>query len=206
MVLRPLMKLFFREEVIMPKKHILIFGPPGAGKGTQATKLCEHLGVPHISTGDMFRHHIKNDTELGRKALAYSNRGALVPDEITIAMVRERLGQPDVKKGFLLDGFPRSAPQAEALDAILAELKLKIDRIINISIPDEEIRARLAKRAGIEGRKDDSEPAVIQNRINTYKTQSESCLAYYKKTGLIRNIDGLGSIDDIFARIKAALA
>jgi adenylate kinase len=193
------------KEDNVAKKNILIFGPPGAGKGTQAAKLCEHLGVPHISTGDMFRYHIKNNTDLGKKALEFTNRGALVPDEITIAMVEERLARPDVKSGFLLDGFPRSVPQAEALAKILSRLKLGVDSIINISITDAEIRVRLAKRAGIEGRKDDSDPAIIQNRIDTYKAQSEPCLTYYRSSGLVQNIDGIGSIDEIFNRIKSII-
>jgi adenylate kinase len=193
------------KEDNVAKKNILIFGPPGAGKGTQAAKLCEHLGVPHISTGDMFRYHIKNNTDLGKKALEFTNRGALVPDEITIAMVEERLSRPDVKNGFLLDGFPRSVPQAEALAKILSRLKLGVDSIINISITDAEIRVRLAKRAGIEGRKDDSDPAIIQNRIDTYKAQSEPCLTYYRSSGLVQNIDGIGSIDEIFNRIKSII-
>jgi adenylate kinase len=204
-VSRPDSDISSLKEVIMTKKNILIFGPPGAGKGTQAAKLCEHLGVPHISTGDMFRYHIKNNTDLGKKALEFTNRGALVPDEITIAMVEERLSRPDVKNGFLLDGFPRSVPQAEALAKILSRLKLGVDSIINISITDAEIRVRLAKRAGIEGRKDDSDPAIIQNRIDTYKAQSEPCLTYYRSSGLVQNIDGIGSIDEIFNRIKSII-
>jgi adenylate kinase len=187
------------------KKNIILFGPPGAGKGTQAVKLRDLLEVSHISTGDMFRYHIKNNTELGKKALTYSNRGALVPDEITIEMVRERLSQSDVKQGFLLDGFPRSTPQVKALDAILAELKLKLDCVINISVPDEEIRLRLAKRAEIEGRKDDIDPVVIQNRIDTYKAQSEPCLEFYRPRNLVKNIDGIGSIEEIFSRITKSL-
>jgi adenylate kinase len=187
------------------KKNIILFGPPGAGKGTQAVKLRDLFGVPHISTGDMFRYHIKNNTELGKKVLAFTNRGALVPDEITIEMVKERLTQPDVKKGFLLDGFPRSTPQAKALDEMLEGIKKKIDCVINISIPDEEIRTRLTKRAEIEGRKDDSEPLIIQNRINTYKAQSEPCLSYYKPRSIVKDIDGIGSIEEIFKRIKDIL-
>jgi adenylate kinase len=194
-----------QKEVSMTPINVLIFGPPGAGKGTQAVKLCEFLGVPHISTGDMFRHHIKNNTDLGKKAMEYSNRGALVPDEITIAMVRERLGRPDTAQGFLLDGFPRSVPQAEALDGILKALGKSIDRIVTIAVTDDEVRRRLAKRASIEGRKDDSDAAVIQNRIDTYKAQSEPCLSYYAPQGCVRNVDGMGSIEEIFERIKQSL-
>ena len=182
--------------------NVVLFGPPGAGKGTQAVKLRDLLSVPHISTGDMFRYHIKNDTELGRTAKSYSNKGQLVPDEVTIAMVRDRLSQSDVTDGFLLDGFPRSVPQAEALDRILSELGIKLDHVVNIAVPDEEVRGRLTRRAGIEGRADDADPKVIQNRIETYKNQSEPCLSYYRPQGLVRDIDGQGSIDEVFDRIK----
>jgi adenylate kinase len=187
----------------MSGKNVVLFGPPGAGKGTQAAKLKEFLGVPHISTGDMFRYHIKNSTELGKTARSYTDKGKLVPDKVTIAMVRDRLGQPDVKAGFLLDGFPRSVPQAESLDKILSGLAMKLDHVVNISIADEEIRNRLSKRAAIEGRADDADPAVIQNRINTYKAQSEPCLACYRPKKIVRDINGIGTIDEVFARIQA---
>jgi adenylate kinase len=186
----------------MAGKNVVLFGPPGAGKGTQAAKLKDFLGVPHISTGDMFRYHIKNNTQLGKTAKEYSNQGKLVPDEVTIAMVDDRLGQADVTKGFLLDGFPRSVPQAEALEGILKKRGMKLDAVVNISISDDEIRARLAKRATIEGRADDADPKVIQNRINTYKSQSEPCLKYYRPKGIAKDVDGIGSIDEVFERIK----
>jgi adenylate kinase len=150
----------------------------------------------------MFRYHIKNETELGKTAMSYSNAGKLVPDDVTIAMVRERLSRDDVKVGFLLDGFPRSVPQAEALQKILSDLSAPLDHVINISVSDEEIKNRLTKRATIEGRADDADPAVVQNRIETYKQQSEPCLGFYRPMGLVRDIDGIGSIDEIFERIK----
>jgi adenylate kinase len=190
-------------EAAMSGKNVVLFGPPGAGKGTQAAKLKDFLGVPHISTGDMFRYHIKNSTELGKTARSYTDKGKLVPDEVAIAMVKERLSQADVTAGFLLDGFPRSVPQAESLDKILSGLTKKLDHVVNISIADDEIRQRLAKRASIEGRADDADPAVIRNRINTYKAQSEPCLAWFRPKKLVRDINGIGTIDEVFARIQS---
>jgi adenylate kinase len=187
---------------IMNGKNVVLFGPPGAGKGTQAKKLIDLLHIPHISTGDMFRFHIKNNTELGKTAKEYSNQGKLVPDEVTIAMVKDRLSQPDVKGGFLLDGFPRSVPQAASLDKMLSTLGIALDHVVNIAVPDSEIRARLAKRAEIEGRADDADPKVIQNRIDTYKNQSEPCLTYYRPKNVVRDIDGIGTIDQVFGRIE----
>lgn len=186
----------------MAGKNLVIFGPPGAGKGTQAVKLAQLLNVPHISTGDMFRYHMKNNTGLGRTAKQYSDRGKLVPDVVTIAMVTERLSQADVTEGFLLDGFPRSVPQAEALDKILAENGTSLDYVVNILVSDVEIRARLTKRATIEGRADDADPAVIQNRIDTYKRQSEPCLDYYKTMEKVKDINGIGAVDVVFERIR----
>ena len=190
----------------MAGKNVVLFGPPGAGKGTQAVKLRELLSVPHISTGDMFRENIKNDTELGRTAKEYSSSGRLVPDEVTIAMVKDRLSRDDVKGGFLLDGFPRSVPQAESLEKILGELGIALDHVVNIAVADSEVKERLAKRAGIEGRADDADPKVIENRLSTYKNQSEPCLSFYRPKKIVRDVDGLGSIDDVFGRIKAIFA
>lgn len=186
----------------MSGNRVVLFGPPGAGKGTQAVRLAQLLNIPHISTGDMFRYHIKNSTDLGRTVQEYTNQGKLVPDDVTIAMVRQRLEQDDVLDGFLLDGFPRSVPQAEALDRVLADKGWKLDHVINIAISQEEIFTRLSKRATIEGRADDADPSVIQKRIDTYKSQSEPCLDYYRKSDVVKDVYGLGTIDEVFQRIK----
>ncbi|MBN2381253.1 adenylate kinase [bacterium] len=189
----------------MLERNLVIFGPPGAGKGTQAQKLTALINIPHISTGDMFRTQIKNKTALGLKAKAFSDKGSLVPDEITIAMVKDRLSQPDIAAGYLLDGFPRSVPQAEALQAILETIEKPIRAVINIMVTDAEIFDRLKKRAQIEGRMDDADPNVIQNRIKTYKEQSEPCLDFYRPRGLVKDINGLGTIEAVFQRISEAL-
>jgi len=190
----------------MAGKNIVMFGPPGAGKGTQAVRLKDLLKIPHISTGDMFRYHIKNSTDLGKTAKSYSDQGKLVPDDVTIAMVKERLSRPDVAGGFLLDGFPRSVPQAQALDRMLKEIGKGLSAVVNIAVADDEVKARLAKRATIECRADDADPAVIENRLKTYKNQSEPCLAYYRPKGIVKDIDGIGSIDEIFGRIAAVFS
>jgi adenylate kinase len=184
-------------------KNLLIFGPPGAGKGTQSKTISEYLKIPHISTGDMFRYHIKNDTELGKKAKEYSNAGKLVPDEVTIAMVEERISREDAQGGFLLDGFPRNVSQSVALEKILAKTGRSIGMILNLDVPLEEVKNRLAKRAAIEGRSDDADPKVIQKRIETYVSESAPCLDYYKPSGKVKTIDGTATIEQVWSSLKA---
>ncbi|MEL6432021.1 MAG: adenylate kinase [Planctomycetota bacterium] len=188
-------------------KHYLIFGPPAAGKGTQAAFLKEHLAVPHVSTGDMFRAHIKGETELGLRVKALLASGTLVPDSVTNQMVAERLAESDTAEGVLLDGFPRNVPQAAWLDGYLAARGTKLAGVVVLEVPDGELKARLAGRAEKEGRADDADPAVIQGRIDTYKGQSEPCIAYYEDQGIVPvcRVDGVGSIEDVTARIQAAV-
>ena len=185
--------------------RLVLLGPPGAGKGTQAARLAERLGVPAISTGDIFRANIKGGTELGRAAQEYSSRGELVPDSITNAMVRDRLAEADTAEGFLLDGYPRNAAQVVELDAILADLDWSLDGVVEITADRDELLARLAKRAEIEGREDDTEEAIAR-RLDIYAEQTAPLTAAYDGRGLLVRVDGIGEIDDVTGRIVSALA
>lgn len=180
--------------------RIIFIGPPGAGKGTQSERMIAAYGMAHLSTGDMLRAARDAKTEVGKKAEQYMSAGQLVPDGIIVDIVRERLQQPDCRKGFLLDGFPRTIAQAEALDAMLACEKLPLDVVLELRVPEEELFTRLAGR----GRADDK-PEVIRQRLVAYRQQTEPLLAYYGKQKLLASVDGLGTVDDIFARIKATL-
>lgn len=182
----------------------VLLGPPGAGKGTQAARLSEHFSVPAISTGDIFRANVKGGTALGVKAQEYMNAGALVPDEVTNAMVRARLGEDDAADGFLLDGYPRNPEQAVELDSMLSDLGVELDVAIEITADTDEVTARLLKRAEIEGRSDDTEP-VIRKRLEVYATSTAPLTAFYAGRGLLVQVDGLGEIDEVTARLVAAV-
>jgi len=189
----------------MSATRLLLLGPPGAGKGTQAQLLVERLGVPQISTGDMLRAAVAVGTEVGKLAQGYMDRGELVPDEVVIGVARERLGQPDAKDGFVLDGFPRTRAQAEALDKLLAELGTPLERCVSLAVDDDEVVARLIKRAEIEGRADDNEE-TIRNRMRVYREQTEPLAAYYGERSLLRDVEAKGSIEDVAGRVRGALA
>ncbi len=211
--------------------NLIMLGPPGAGKGTQAKMLVDKLGIPQISTGDMLRAAVAEGTELGKKAKEYMDKGQLVPDEVVIGIVKERLAKPDCEKGFILDGFPRTVPQAEALDGILEEMGRKIDYVINIVVPDEEILKRLTgrrtcKKCGAmyhvvynppkkEGvcdkcggelyQRDDDKEETIKNRLKVYADQTAPLVEYYRGKGVLVDIDGTKGIDDIFQDILKAI-
>ena len=211
--------------------YILLMGPPGAGKGTQAEKLIDEFKIPHISTGDMFRAAVSAGTELRKEAKKYMDAGGLVPDVVTIGIVREGLSKPECANGFILDGFPRTEEQAVALDGILKDLGIKLTGVVNISVPDSELVARVVGRrtskacgatyhvsfnpskvenvcdkcgGNLYQRNDDKEETVV-NRLHAYHEQTEPLIEYYKKQGLYKEIDGLQPIDKVYADVKVSL-
>ena len=184
--------------------RLLLIGPPGAGKGTQASLLAEYFGVPAISTGDIFRENVKNETELGVQAKGYMDRGEYVPDSLTNALVKDRLAQPDAQKGFLLDGYPRTIDQVHQLDGFLDEMNRKLDVVVQLTADVEELIRRLAKRAQEQGRTDDT-PDVIRRRQEVYEEQTAPLIDVYVSRSLVAKINGLGEINEVTARIIEAL-
>jgi adenylate kinase len=178
--------------------RLLFVGPPGAGKGTQAGRVAQRLGIPHISTGDMFRHHVSTGTELGLRVDSIMKAGDYVPDEVTVEMLEERISEPDARDGFILDGFPRTAGQVEALDALIGSEGL--DAVIVFEVDEDELVERLMGR----GRPDDTEDA-IRNRFKIYQEQTEPLLDIYGERGLLVHIDGIGEVDEVTERILSAL-
>jgi len=185
--------------------NIVLFGPPGAGKGTQSEHLITHYGLTHLSTGDLFRYHIGNNTELGLLAKSYMNQGHLVPDEVTINMLKEKVLENKGSKGFIFDGFPRTNAQAKALDDLLLDLQTSITVMLALEVEEEELKERLKKRAEISGRPDDADPKIIENRIQVYKKETEPVKNYYQAQGKFVGIDGIGSISQITERLQKAL-
>jgi adenylate kinase len=184
--------------------RLIILGPPGAGKGTQAARLAERHGIPAISTGDIFRSNIKDGTELGRQVQALLASGAYVPDEITNAIVRERLQQPDAARGFLLDGYPRTKAQVAELDSMLEAQGQRIDAVLELTADVDEVVQRLMKRAETEGRVDDTED-VIRHRQQVYVNETAPLADLYREHGVLRQVDGMGDVDEVAARLEAAL-
>ncbi len=211
--------------------RVVLVGPPGAGKGTQATYIARHYGIPQISTGDIFRANVTRQTELGREAKRYMEAGDLVPDEVTIAMVQQRLGEDDAREGFLLDGFPRTVGQAEALAKILAELDAGLDAVLELSVDDDEVVRRLSGRRTCRGcgkvwhvefdqpaeegvcddcggelfRRDDDAPETVQRRLEVYADQTAPLADHYRSQGLLRQIVATGKVDDVTRRAIDAL-
>ena len=181
--------------------NIILFGPPGAGKGTQSTKLIEKYELTHISTGDLFRKHLKEGTPLGKLAKEYMDKGNLVPDQVVIDMVDDKITSSGKISGIIFDGFPRTIPQAEALDKLLERKKAPIKVLVELVVPEDELKKRLADRAHKENRLDDAKPEVIANRIKVYKDETVAVAQYYKKHNKYASVIGVGEIDAIFKNL-----
>ncbi len=184
--------------------RMILLGPPGAGKGTQAKVVAEHFGVPAISTGDIFRANVSQGTPLGKKAQEYMDAGEYVPDEVTNLMVRARIDEPDAEPGFLLDGYPRTLSQVEELDGMIAFTGHRLDAVVVLTVDSDEIVQRLLQRAEVEGRADDTED-VIRRRQEVYLEQTEPLIGVYRGRGIVCEIDGTGEVDDVTKRIFDSL-
>ena len=184
--------------------RMLIIGPPGSGKGTQAERICAELGIVAISTGDIFRANVKGETPLGLEAKKYIDNGDFVPDSVTNRMVRDRLAQDDVAQGFLLDGYPRTSPQVDELDDILGAADVNLDVVVQLTADDEELVKRLLGRALETGRSDDNEE-VIRHRLDLYREQTEVVVSRYAERGILAKVDGLGPMDEVTERIMDAI-
>ena len=181
--------------------NLILFGPPGSGKGTQATKIAEKYGLLHISTGDLFRSEMGADTELGQKAKQYISKGELVPDEVTVGMLKNKVEAHPESKGFIFDGFPRTIPQADALDRLLNEKNTSITGLIALEVVEQEIVDRILNRGKTSGRSDDNDEEIIRNRIAVYEQETAPVFDHYKASGKSWKVDGMGSIDEIFDRL-----
>ena len=186
-------------------RRLVLMGPPGAGKGTQASRLAEHLGVPAISTGDIFRANVAERTELGQQAQRYMDAGEYVPDEVTNAMVADRLAADDAAAGFLLDGYPRTEAQVGELDRMLEAAGVSLDVVVELTADVDELVKRLLGRAAEQGRSDDTE-SVIRRRLEVYSEQTAALVDVYDARGILVRVDGLGSVDDVAARLLDALS
>jgi len=182
--------------------NFLIFGPPGSGKGTQSVKLAEKFNLAHLSTGDMLRAEIAAGTELGKKMSSIMSKGELVPDEVVIEMIAKKIDGTKNRAGFLFDGFPRTVAQTSALEKMLNERSMKIDSMLVLEVDHDELVKRLIARADLSGRPDDKDPAVIENRIDVYKDKTEPIINYCRERGIYQPVNGMGNIDDIFARLS----
>jgi adenylate kinase len=188
----------------MSARRLLLLGPPGAGKGTQAARLVEDLRVPQVSTGDMLRAAVASGTPVGLRAKEHMDAGRLVPDDVVIGVAAERLAQPDAASGFILDGFPRTPGQAAALDALLGRLGVRLERCIALRVDEDELVARLLRRAEIEGRSDDNE-AAIRTRMQEYRRKTQPLIDHYRAAGVLAEVDGQGSVEQVAKRVQEAL-
>jgi adenylate kinase len=185
--------------------NIVLFGPPGAGKGTQSAKLIEKYGLAHLSTGDIFRANIKGGTELGNLAKSYIDKGQLVPDEVTIGMLESEVNKHPGAKGFIFDGFPRTSAQAIALDELLAKKDTAITMMLALEVNEDELRKRLLLRGKDSGRADDQDPAIIQKRIDVYNSETTPVKEFYTKQGKYKGIEGIGEVEAIFNNLCKAI-
>ena len=185
--------------------NLILFGPPGSGKGTQAAKLIEEFNLVHISTGDLFRYEMSHDTPLGQEAKAYMAKGELVPDSVTIGMLRNKVESHPEAAGFIFDGFPRTIPQAHALDALLAEKGTEVSALLALHVGDEEIVQRIKLRGNTSGRADDNDESIIRNRINVYKNETSPVFDFYAKKDKSQTINGIGTVEEIFERLCEAI-
>jgi adenylate kinase len=185
--------------------NLILFGPPGSGKGTQAAKIIEKYSLVHISTGDLFRYEMSHDTPLGQQAKAYMAKGELVPDAVTIGMLKNKVESHPNANGFIFDGFPRTINQAQALDALLVEKNVAINGLIALQVDDAEIVERIKKRGITSGRTDDSDETIVRNRIEVYKNETTPVFDYYARQGKSHNVKGSGEIDEIFTLISKVI-
>jgi adenylate kinase len=183
---------------------VVLLGPPGSGKGTQAAQLAPVLKVPHVATGDILREEVSRESELGRQARSIMEQGGLVPDELVLAILRTRLSRKDCAGGFLLDGYPRSLSQAETLDRLLAELDHRVNRVVNIAVPENVLVERMTRRSRTERRTDDR-PDVFRERLRVYREKTRPVVEYYRSHGVLAEIDGTGSIEDVARAVREAV-
>lgn len=194
-----------KEQKYSEMINLILFGPPGSGKGTQAAKLVERYNLLHISTGDLFRYELSHNTPLGILARSYMDKGELVPDEVTISMLRNKVEAHPEVDGYIFDGFPRTTPQAEALDALLAEREQSISKLIMLDVPEEEVVNRLLARGKDSGRADDTNAEIIRNRFGVYQKETAQVFDFYAAQGKSAKVHGVGSIEDIFASLCAEI-
>ncbi len=185
--------------------NVILLGGPGAGKGTQGKILAESVGVPKIATGDLLRAAVRGGTPLGRQAQHYMDQGLLVPDDIILGLIEENLAADEAKDGVIMDGFPRTIPQAEAVDRCLAQRDAGVDEVVNFEIPDDELVSRMMGRAAQEGRSDDT-PEAIRKRLAVYREETAPLVAFYEERGVVTGIDATGTVDEIAARVASAVA